>query len=277
MLSTSLRALALIGGAFLLAEPSLAATQVSPLTTASLTSTGYTQNFDTLANTGTSNVLPVGWQISETGTSSAADGSYTANNGSANAGNAYSYGANGSTDRALGSLTSGTNSPVSFGFIFSNDTGGTITALNIGYTGEQWRLSNAASDSLTFQYSTDATDVSDAGGTWQTFSALNFASVKAGGTSTGAALDGNDAANQAAISGLLGDLSIASGQSFAIRWRDLDVTGGDNGLAVDDFSLTATSASAATVPEPASWAMMVGGFGLIGSAMRRRNRAIAAA
>jgi hypothetical protein len=26
------------------------------------------------------------------------------------------------------------------------------------------------------------------------------------------------------------------------------------------------------VPEPATWAMMVGGFGLIGGAMRRRQR-----
>ncbi len=30
--------------------------------------------------------------------------------------------------------------------------------------------------------------------------------------------------------------------------------------------------STAAVPEPASWAMMVGGFGLIGSTMRRRAR-----
>ena len=28
---------------------------------------------------------------------------------------------------------------------------------------------------------------------------------------------------------------------------------------------------AAAVPEPASWAMMVGGFGMLGAAMRRRK------
>ena len=28
------------------------------------------------------------------------------------------------------------------------------------------------------------------------------------------------------------------------------------------------------VPEPASWAMMLGGFGLVGSAMRRRKTAV---
>ena len=38
-----------------------------------------------------------------------------------------------------------------------------------------------------------------------------------------------------------------------------------NGVAVDNLDYTAD------VPEPASWAMMIGGFGLVGSAMRRRR------
>jgi Protein of unknown function (DUF642)/PEP-CTERM motif len=38
----------------------------------------------------------------------------------------------------------------------------------------------------------------------------------------------------------------------------------DNYLGLDDISLTAA------VPEPASWALMIAGFGLVGSAMRRR-------
>ena len=33
------------------------------------------------------------------------------------------------------------------------------------------------------------------------------------------------------------------------------------------------SLAPASVPEPASWAMMVGGFGLVGSVMRRSRRA----
>lgn len=35
--------------------------------------------------------------------------------------------------------------------------------------------------------------------------------------------------------------------------------------------------ASASVPEPATWVMMVGGFGLVGSAMRRRNRPTALA
>jgi len=40
------------------------------------------------------------------------------------------------------------------------------------------------------------------------------------------------------------------------------------GLVYDNFSFSSSS-----VPEPATWAMMVGGFGLVGAGMRRRQRA----
>jgi hypothetical protein len=38
---------------------------------------------------------------------------------------------------------------------------------------------------------------------------------------------------------------------------------------VADTAITATTAAGA-VPEPASWALMIAGFGLVGGAMRRR-------
>jgi hypothetical protein len=47
-------------------------------------------------------------------------------------------------------------------------------------------------------------------------------------------------------------------------------------FAIDDFlvggsvTITDLSAPPAAVPEPASWALMLGGFGLVGGAMRRR-------
>lgn len=39
-------------------------------------------------------------------------------------------------------------------------------------------------------------------------------------------------------------------------------------------TLTITSDAQAAVPEPASWAMMIGGFGMIGGALRRRWTAV---
>lgn len=67
--------------------------------------TPYTQDFNTLANTGTSAVLPAGWLLSETGTG--ANTTYVADNGAGNSGNTYSYGPTGNAERALGSLQSG--------------------------------------------------------------------------------------------------------------------------------------------------------------------------
>jgi hypothetical protein len=49
--------------------------------------------------------------------------------------------------------------------------------------------------------------------------------------------------------------------------------GNPTGLRVE---FTGSDVTAAAVPEPASWAMMIGGFGLVGAAMRRRERSVAA-
>ena len=41
------------------------------------------------------------------------------------------------------------------------------------------------------------------------------------------------------------------------------------------FYVAASSSAVAGVPEPAAWALMVGGFGMVGAAMRQRRRAVA--
>lgn len=51
------------------------------------------------------------------------------------------------------------------------------------------------------------------------------------------------------------------------------LTGGPGSLT---FTGTVTYDAAATVPEPASWALLIGGFALTGAAMRRRSAALAA-
>ena len=49
-----------------------------------------------------------------------------------------------------------------------------------------------------------------------------------------------------------------------------DVTNDNVGLVLDNLSLDITA-----VPEPATWAMMIGGFGLAGGALRRRRTTVA--
>lgn len=206
--------------------------------------TPYVQDFNSLANTGTSSVLPAGWIISEAGTSASADGLYVAGTGSGNAGNMYSFGAAGSNERALGGVLSGTLTPT-LGASFVNNTSATLTSVTISYTGEQWRLGTTArADSLLFQYSTTATSLLS--GAWTSVPQLNFGSPVTGPTI--GSLDGNAAANRQVRTATITGLSIAPGSTFWIRWNDFNAASADDGLAVDDFSLTASGETTTPVP-----------------------------
>ncbi len=202
----------------------------------SFTGSTYAQDFNSLSNNvsdGSGSLLPDGWTFFEAGGNT----SYRSGTGSANNGDTYSFGAAGSTERAFGSLRSGSVVPT-LGVSFTNDSGATITSLTIGYTGEQWRLgatSRPSADRLEFQYSVNATSLTT--GAWIDGDALDFAAPITSGT-TGA-LNGNAAANSAALGSTLTDLSIAPGQTFWLRWTDTDATGADDGLGIDDFTLSA--------------------------------------
>lgn len=200
----------------------------------SLTTLGsaYTQNFDSLALTGTSSILPEGWVLLESGNN--ANALYTAGTGSGNGGDTYSFGAASSTERALGGLQSGSLVPT-FGVAFTNNTDGTITALDIAYRGEQWRLGTSGRvvpDRIDFQGSTDATALNN--GQWHDLDALDFTSPLVTGTL--GAQNGN--ALSTALSTRIEGLNIAPGQTFWLRWSSFDASGADDGLAIDDFSLT---------------------------------------
>jgi FtsP/CotA-like multicopper oxidase with cupredoxin domain len=212
----------------------------------------YAQNFNTLVSTGTGNAgtLPTGWAFTETGGNT----TYAANNGSSATGNTYSYGANGSTERALGGLRTGSFSTI-VGAAFTNNTGGTITSLSVGFTGEQWRYGGGGAfgvDQLNFSYSTNATNLTN--GTWNSVSGLDFTSrVTTGATR---ALDGNASANRLAVNGTITGFSIAPGATYRIRWTDFDRGGSavaDDGLAVDDLSITPGGPTVSTTVSVWNW------------------------
>lgn len=214
----------------------------------SLTTLGspYTQNFDTLSNTAgstTNNLTITGWFMTETGLGARDNEQYAVDTGASTTGDTYSYGAAASTNRALGQLRSGTLIP-NFGAAFANNTGATINILNVSYFGEQWRLGTTGrADQMNFEYSLDATSLTT--GTWTNVTALNFLSPDTG---TVGAKDGDNVTRTSLSSSITG-LTIPNGATFWIRWTDLDATGADDGLAVDEFSLTpqATSAASATI------------------------------
>ena len=195
------------------------------------TATSYTQNFNTLrATAGTSTTLPTGWRLLESGTS--ANTSYASDAGATSIGNTYSYGTGTSTERAFGTLFSGSlNSTL--GVQIKNSTAQLITSITISYTGEQWRSgSTGRSDQLDFQYSTSSTSLSN--GTWVDANSLDFISPS---TTAIGAKDGNATANKTLKTATITGLSIASNATFWLRWVDADAVGADDGLSVDDFSI----------------------------------------
>jgi hypothetical protein len=232
-----------------------------------LTTPVYTQDFDTLAsspNNGTGTTLPPGWSLAELGVN--ANSSYGIGNGSLNTGNTYSFGATGSTERALGGLASANLQP-RFGVEFNNGLGAVITSLDISFFGELWRIGTPANtNTLSFAYSLTASSLADTSFTG--FSALDY-TVTPGGSSDFTAVDGN--ANRSFVSASISGLEIMPGASFFLRWAAVDAPGFDHGMAIDDFQLRANVASA-VVPEPETWAMLIAGFGLVGGLQRRQRR-----
>lgn len=246
----------------------------------------YSQDFNSFGNTPdagsftwTDNTTLTGWYASRAftaGTTSAyGPYAYTAlriGNGSANNGSVWSFGTTGDADRALGSLGSGTPKTNVFGVRIQNDTGSAVDTVTISYTGEQWRNGgNTAVQTLTFSYmvsgagftSPIGVDSAPDGG-WTGFSALDFLSPTTGASA--AALDGNNAANRTLFSNVvLTGVTLNPGEEIFLRWLDIDNSGNDHGLAVDDFSVSFSS-----VPEPAS--ATLGGLGLLAVLLYRRNR-----
>lgn len=234
----------------------LAAT-VTPSGEIAYTGGAYAQNFDTLPSAGTftlGSAGPVGLDeapINATGLGGwslakyAGSGSvalFRVDAGTSTSGSVYSYGTSGAGDRALGALSSGSTVP-RFGVMLINSTGRTITEFSLSYTGEQWRRGSASANKLTFEYALDGADLNS--GTFVAVPALDFTAPNTGGAG---ALDGNAAANRTAVAGTVGGLAWAPGQLLVLRWSDVDDSGSDDGLAIDDLSFSTPVAANAILP-----------------------------
>lgn len=196
------------------------------------------ESFDSLVASGTGDIVtetPAGVLIAKSNNTT----TYMASTGSDTGGNAYSFGSSASTERALGQVRSGSN-VTTLGYQFTNGTGETIIGLAVSYTGEQWRIGgphSTVADGMTFDYSTTTTALTDVVG-YTDVPTLGFAAPAAG---TAAALDGNDSGNQVPVSGTISDLDIPDGTTVTLRWTDIDASSSDDGLAIDDLSITATT------------------------------------
>src|SRR5262249_45227886 len=151
--------------------------------------------------------------------------------GSSNAGGGYSFGATSATDRALGSVGSGTVTPIQYGAQFTNNTGAGITSVTLSYFGEILGPGTPTTgpQGLTFAFSTDATSLT--AGTFTNVPALNF--VSPGDTCSATqnvATNGNLATCRRQMMSTIDHLLVPNGQTFWIRWTDVDTGGSDDGV-----------------------------------------------
>ncbi|HUQ68582.1 MAG TPA: choice-of-anchor D domain-containing protein, partial [Planctomycetaceae bacterium] len=221
------------------------------LTAVSFTGGTYTQTFDSLATTGTNltwnNASTLaGWELYRQASPGTAITAYDAGTGSSGTGSFYSFGVAGTnpaTDRAMGSLASGTayfGSP-SNGAVagwmalgLTNNYGYSVNGFTINYDGEEWRKSNGT-ESLTLEYGFGTSFATVASWT-APGAAFNFTAPIT--TNPAGALDGNAAANR--VAGLGGTINTAwgNGQTLWIRWADVNESGANKGLSVDNVSFT---------------------------------------
>jgi hypothetical protein len=204
-----------------------------------------TENFNTLATAGTTNTWTdnstIGGLFGQFGLQPTNPTVYIADAGTSNTGGIHSYGTGTNTERALGSVGSNTTGDIFYAFRLTNNTGTTITSLDVAYVGEQWRNGgNTSPQQLDFQYQVVApgtiTDSNVPPTGWIDFNGLDFVSPIVGATA--AALDGNAAANRTAKSDTI-TATVNAGQEIWIRWKDTNDAGNDHGLAIDDLSVTA--------------------------------------
>lgn len=221
----------------------------------------YTEDFDGMGTTTGASEFPNGWKgfkFSGTGAmlpgtvlTNSSTPAFTASTGTGTAGTLYNYGIAGTnpvTDRALGSQASG-GFVGAFGVSFTNDTGVPLEGANIklGFTSELWRTgNNALEERWIFEWKIGG-EITDLDlGEWNTASAFDIIELDPTNTSN-SARDGNAPGNFAILSPAF--LASLSGwepdQVLHIRWRDVDNTGNDAGMAIDDFIFIAEN-----VPPP---------------------------
>jgi uncharacterized protein len=227
----------------------------------------YTQNFDSLPNSGVNNPWVnhstlSGW-YSTSSTINAGAGTSTQRT-------LYSFGADSGSDRALGVVSQGASTDPQFGLAIRNESGTILDSFTVNFDGEQWRRSTtniAAAQTLMFGYRTSTTLGAINSAAYTNVSSLGFTSP--GFSLPGGPTDGNDFANRTSnITGTINGLAWRPGEYLWLRWQSQD-NGLRHGLGIDNFSFSANSSSITAVPEPSSL-ILVSAVGWLAFRYRKR-------
>jgi len=233
-----------------------------PATFINYTGGTYTNNFDSLPSTGSQpiaanpNVTPVdmnvafgvasldGWTVANASGTFGTLAAFTADDGvSATGGRIFSYGAAGSTERALGTVASnsGLALPV-YGLTLRNATAATITQFTLSFTEEGWRNATQAFTAVAFSHligAAGANTILSGTPSVSTNTALNLSTDVT--TTTNAPGLPQTTAHTATVTGITWNV----GEDLILRWfdpNDANTGGtGDDGNALDDFTFSTSS------------------------------------
>lgn len=199
------------------------------------------QNFNSIGSTATA-ALPANWKISAAGNGVAATWAagtnvtattQAANSGSPVTSGIYNWATTPGTDRAIGFMTDGSyNSPNAIMAFYRNTTGGTVTSLTISFNIERYRL-NTAPFILSFFSSTD-------GSTWTPRTAGDISSIVFT-TAASSYSFGNPLTLSKTVT--ITGLSLANNADFYFKWIFNTTNSNSQGVALDDVSLFAGSAT----------------------------------
>lgn len=163
---------------------------------------------------------PTGWSVSPIDYEGIGSGTGTG-------GGFYAYHPSSNpTEKSFGVLRSG-SSTFFFAVEFVNNTGSAITGLDISFNYEQYRYVNTSNLDLV--------------GTGALSGNVSIDSEDFVGSATGV---NGVVSNERTVTLNLTGLNIPNGSNYGLQWTLLNESGADNGLAVDDFSITANGAPA---------------------------------
>ena len=245
---------------------------------ASLSASGYTETFDSMA-TGTT--LPSDWSVWSVGSSHDVWTTSITANGSADSvaamvkktsspvksallntaittstkdgDQAYNIALSTSTaDRVLSTSPTGVDG-IGLQVALTNNTGASFSSLQVSYDTVRFTTASTVEELPGYWlfYSLD-------GSSWVNVSVLNPTQATVPNTSTGVSSFSTTFALAS---------SVAAGSSIYLRWVD------DNGVPTSpDQIIGLNNVSIAAVPEPETYAMMMAGLGLVGFMARRRKQ-----
>ena len=205
------------------------------------------------------------------------------NDGTIATGGMHSFGAASGmaqSNRALGTVASGTHA-LGFGFALRNNVTGTlITSITISFNQENWRTPTTANNTLTAAWGTSATAGVTASNylTAAGMTPVPSLSMTLAFTASNTALDGNLPANQVPKTFTFSSLSLGLGERLFVRWQDADDPGGntnDAGIGMDDLTLSFVVSVVPEATAAALGAIATGGAGLlwiVGRLLRRMKR-----